>query len=144
MKKISSIILFAALMLVYTSCGKGDSPKSITEKFLSAVSSGDYDVAKKFGTEDTDRLLDFMSSFKKMGVEPGGTDLKFEVTDEQITGDQAVVKVHVDGHAKEQQFNLIKEDGKWKVAMTKATLNETDENIFNLGATSTDTTGLVK
>lgn len=131
-------------MLVYTSCGKGDSPKSITEKFLSAVSSGDYDVAKKFGTEDTDRLLDFMSSFKKMGVEPGGTDLKFEVTDEQITGDQAVVKVHVDGHAKEQQFNLIKEDGKWKVAMTKATLNETDENIFNLGATSTDTTGLVK
>ncbi len=141
MKKITPFALLSALLLIFISCGKGDSPKSITEKFLSSISAGDYDAAKKYGTEDTDRLLDFMSSFKKMGVEPGANEMKFEIIDEKITGDEAVVNVKVEGHTKDQIFNLIKEEGKWKVAMTKSTLNETDENIFNLGATSTDTVG---
>ncbi|MFN8164864.1 MAG: DUF4878 domain-containing protein [Bacteroidia bacterium] len=144
MKKINSLFLSCLIVFSLFSCSGGDAPKSITEKFLSAVSSGDYEQARKYGTEDTDRLLDTMEGFKKMGADPGATDIKFEVVDEKITGESAVVTVKIEGHTKEQTFNLIREQGKWKVAMTKASINASDENIFNLGATSTDTTGVSK
>ena len=99
-------------------------------------------AAKTFGTADTDRLLNMMSGFKKMGAEPFMSDAKFDVVDESITGDEAKVTVKVDGKPKEMIFNLQKENGKWKVAMNKETINESDANIFNLGATNTDTTSV--
>ena len=83
-----------------------------------------------------------MSGFKKMGAEPFMAEAKFDVVDETINGDEAKVKVKVDGRAKEMIFNLEKEDGKWKVAMNKETINESDANIFNLGATNTDSTSV--
>ena len=81
-----------------------------------------------------------MSGFKKMGAEPFMADAKFDVVDESITGDEAKVKVKVEGNSKEMVFDLQKEDGKWKVAMNKETINESEANIFNLGATNTDST----
>lgn len=142
MKKITHSILVLAAATFLFACGKSDSPTSITEKFLSAISKQDYDAAKTFGTDDTDRLLSMMSGFKKMGAEPFMAEAKFDVVDETINGDEAKVKVKVDGRAKEMIFNLEKEDGKWKVAMNKETINESDANIFNLGATNTDSTSV--
>lgn len=142
MKKIIHSILILATVTLFFACGKGDSPSSITEKFLTAISKQDYDAAKSYGTDDTDRLLNMMSGFKKMGAEPFMAEAKFDVVDESITGDEAKVKVKVEGQQKEMVFNLQKEDGKWKVAMNKETINESEANIFNLGATNTDTTSV--
>ena len=44
-----------------------------------------------------------------------------------------------EGRARERR---VEEDGKWKVAMNKETINESDANIFNLGATNTDSTSV--
>lgn len=140
MKKTTHSILILVTVTLLFACGKSDSPSSITEKFLTAISKQDYDAAKTYGTDDTDRLLNMMSGFKKMGADPFMADAKFDVVDESITGDEAKVKVKVDGNSKEMVFNLQKEDGKWKVAMNKETINESEANIFNLGATNTDST----
>lgn len=142
MQKSSRLFPVIALVVLLFACGKSDSPSSITEKFLAAIAKADYDEAKTFGTDDTDRLLNMMSGFKKMGAEPFMSDAKFDVVDESITGDEAKVTVKVDGKPKEMIFNLQKENGKWKVAMNKETINESDANIFNLGATNTDTTSV--
>ena len=142
MLKLSRFIPVLALTVLLFACGKSDSPSSITEKFLAAIAKADYDAAKTFGTADTDRLLNMMSGFKKMGAEPFMSDAKFDVDDESITGDEAKVTVKVDGKPKEMIFNLQKENGKWKVAMNKETINEWEANIFNLGATNTDTTSV--
>ncbi len=140
MKKSTRSILIIATATLLFACGKSDSPSSITEKFLSAIAKQDYDAAKTFGTDDTDRLLNMMSGFKKMGADPFMADAKFDVVDESITGDEAKVKVKVEGNSKEMVFDLQKENGKWKVAMNKETINESEANIFNLGATNTDST----
>ena len=140
MQKSSHFISLIAVVVLLFACGKSDSPTSITEKFLAAIAKADYDEAKTFGTDDTDRLLNMMSGFKKMGAEPFMAEAKFDVVDESITGDEAKVTVKVDGRPKDMIFNLLKENGKWKVAMNKETINESDANIFNLGATNTDTT----
>jgi len=142
MKKNIHSLLVLSIVALFFACGKGDSPSSITEKFLTAISKQDYDAAKSYGTDDTDRLLNMMSGFKKMGAEPFMAEAKFDVVDESITGDEAKVKVKVEGQQKEMVFNLQKEDGKWKVAMNKETINESEANIFNLGATNTDTTSV--
>ncbi len=142
MLKLSRFIPVLAIVVLLFACGKSDSPSSITEKFLAAIAKADYDEAKTFGTADTDRLLNMMSGFKKMGAEPFMAEAKFDVVDESITGDEAKVIVKVDGRPKEMIFNLQKENGKWKVAMNKETINESDANIFNLGATNTDTSSV--
>lgn len=140
MSNIKNGLLLLVTALVVLSCGKKDSPSSITEKFLSALSKQEFENAKIFGTDDTDRLLDMMIGYKKMGASPFMADAVFDVLDEKISGDAATVRVKVEGRPKEMTFNLEKEEGKWKVAMNKETINESDANIFDLGATNTDTT----
>lgn len=140
MSKIKNGLLLLVTALVVISCGKKDSPSSITEKFLSALSKQEFENAKIYGTDDTDRLLDMMIGYKKMGASPFMQDAVFDVLDEKISGDAATVRVKVEGRPKEMTFNLEKEEGKWKVAMNKETINESDANIFDLGATNTDTT----
>lgn len=135
-KKLS---LFALIIFSLTSCSKKDTPKAITEKFLSELSKQEFENAKVYGTDDTDRLLDMMIGYKKMGAAPFLQDVTFDVLDEKIIGDEATVRVKVEGKSKEMIFNLEQEDGKWKVAMNKETINESNSNIFDLGATSTDT-----
>ena len=135
------VLSLCLLSLIVFSCGKNDSPSSITEKFLSAITKENYEDAKIYGTDDTDRLLNMMSGFKNMGAEPFMKDAKFDVVDETINGDEAKVKVKVDGRAKDMTLSLEKEDGKWKVAMSKDIINKSDANIIDLGATSTDTSG---
>ncbi len=139
MSKIKKLTFIIGITFLLISCGKNDSPSSITDKFLSALTKQEFEIAKTYGTDDTDRLLDMMIGYKKMGAEPFLQDAVFDIIDEKINGDEAKVRVKVEGRNKELVFNLEKEDGKWKVAMNKETINESDANIFDLGATNTDT-----
>jgi len=137
MKKIiPALFVFAFLF----SCADRDSPKAVAEKFLKAVNSHDYDAARKYGTEETEKFLDMYSGFSKMMPDTASKDLKFEITRQNIDGDNAVIYYKEEGKEGEQQLPMIKMDGKWKVILSKESINTADEgNTMNIGATTTDT-----
>ena len=115
-------------------------PSSITEKFLSAIAKQDYDAAKTFGTDDTARLLNMMSGFKKMSADSTGKDLKFEITSEKIEGENAIIYYKEVGKEGELQLPIVKVDGKWKVLLSKESINNSEGvNSLDGGATNTDT-----
>jgi hypothetical protein len=129
-------VVFSAIML---SCGSGDSPKAVAENFLKAMNKMDYETAKKYGSEDTGRLLDMMSGFARMMPDSARKERSFEMKDEKIEGDRATVTYTQSDSNEEQSLSLIKVDGKWKVAMTKDSMNEGEDESLDTGATSTDT-----
>ena len=122
------------------SCGGGDTPKSVAENFLKALNKMDYETAKKYGSEDTGKLLDMMSGFAKMMPDSAKKEMSFEMKDEKINGDKATVTYTASGEEGVQTLNLVKIDGKWKVAMSKDSMNSQEGNSIDSGATSTDTT----
>ncbi|MCC7231445.1 MAG: DUF4878 domain-containing protein [Bacteroidia bacterium] len=128
---------FLALILAITACTQSDSPKAIAEKFLHAMNSYDFDEARKYGTEDTGKLLDIMSGFAKMVPDSSRTSPKFEITGEKIVGDKATVMYREEGRNTDIPMTLVRVDGKWKVAMSKETMNESEGgDSMNIGATT--------
>jgi hypothetical protein len=139
--KVSAIksILFSVI-LIFTACSGGDSPKAVAEKYLNAIGSYDFDAAKKYGTEDTGKLLDMMSGFAKMVPDSTKDDIRFTILDERIDGEKAVVIYKEEGEDAEVSLSLLRVDGKWKVNMTKESINEAESgNAMEIGATQTDT-----
>jgi len=118
-KKITPIV-FA---LFFSGCNS-NGPKPVAENFLKAMNQMDFDKAKTYGTEDTGKLLDMMSGFAKMIPDSSKKkQSKFEITGEKIDGDKATVTYREEGKEGEQTVPLIKVDGKWKVAMSKDSMN---------------------
>jgi len=130
----------ALIILFLVSCGGGDSPKSVAENFLKAMNKMDYETAKKYGSEDTGRLLDMMSGFANMIPDSARQEKSFEIKNEKIDGDKATVTYVQSGEVGEQTLDLVKIDGKWKVAMSKDSMNGEEGGSMDSGATSTDTT----
>jgi len=63
----------------------------------------------------------------------------FEIKDEKIDGDKATVTYTQAGEEGEQSLDLVKIEGKWKVAMSKDSMNGDGSGTMDSGATSTDT-----
>ena len=142
MRKIflSRISLFSVMVLIFA-CASNDTPKSVADKFLKAMSSQDFETAKKYGTEETSKLLDMMSGFKKMSADSTGKDLKFEITREKIENENATVYYKEEGKEGELELPMVKTDGKWKVLLSKESINNSEGvNMLDAGATNTDTT----
>lgn len=138
MKRSLKYLLISALAITIYSCGGGDSPKSVAENFLKAMNKMDFETAKKYGSEDTGKLLDMMSSFSKLMPDSAKKEKSFEMKEEKINGDKATVTYLYSDEDGEQTVNLIKVDGKWKVAMGKDSMND-EEGSMDTGATTTDT-----
>ena len=137
-KYLIRILLFIAITT--SACGGKDTPRSLAEKFLKAMSIQDYETAKKYGTEETEKLLDMMSGFKKMSVDSSGKDLKFEILREKIEGDNAIIYYKEEGKDGELQLPIVKVEGKWKVLLSKESINSSEDfNTMESGATNTDT-----
>ena len=136
-------IVAAAFVLFIASCGSSDSPKAVAGNFLKAMNKMDYETAKKYGSEDTGKLLDMMSGFSKMMSDSARQERSFEIKDEKIEGDKATVTYTQSGEEGEQVLNLIRVEGKWKVAMSKDSMNGEEGTSVESGATSTDTTSIV-
>ncbi len=136
--KASATVLICFLV----SCS-GNSPKSVAENFLKAMNKMDFDGAKKYGTEDTGKMLDMLGGFAKMMPDSAKKDVKTKITSEKIEGDKATYTYkEVGKDSGEQTIHLVKVDGNWKVAMSKDDLNSGagDTNTMDSGATTTDTT----
>jgi hypothetical protein len=125
MKKLLSIgfvLVFSAFMF---SCGGGssDNPGDVAKDFLTALSNQDYDKAKDFGTEETGQILDMIKGMASMipaeEVEADKADIKtLKMGEVEIDGDKAVVHYGTDKKTGEK-LDMVKVDGKWKVAMKK-------------------------
>lgn len=139
MKTSFTRLLSFSILAFLMACGGGDSPKAVSENFLKALNRMDYETAKKYGTEDTGKLLDMMSGFAKMMPDSAKEEKNFEIKDEKIDGDKATVTYSQTGDESEQVLNLVKLDGKWKVAMSKDSMNGEENSSMESGATTTDT-----
>lgn len=127
----------AALVVWMTACGGSETPTSVADNFLKALNKMDYETAKKYGSEDTGKLLDMMSGFAKMMPDSAKKEKSFEIKNEKVDGNKATVTYTESGEEGEQTLNLVKVDGKWKVAMSKDSMN--GESSSDSGATTTDT-----
>ena len=69
-----------AVVAIATMFGcSGNSPESVAEKFLKAMNKMDYDGAKKYGTDETGKMLDMLSGFMKMMPDSSKKETNFEI-----------------------------------------------------------------
>ena len=114
MKKALLSGLMVAVVMMMTGCAKG--PAGTAQAFLEDLAKGDIEAAKKNATEQTGQLLAMASS---MGSIPANKEFKFILVEEKVDGDKAVVKYKEKADGEVEEVNLVKVDGKWKVAVAK-------------------------
>jgi hypothetical protein len=110
---------FFAVALVFvvllTGCSLANSPKAAVRNFGKAIEKNDMKALAKVATPSTVQLVSMFGS-KAQGYAASMSDRKIKKVTEEIDGDEAVVTVFfADGE--EEEFDLVKVDGKWKVDM---------------------------
>lgn len=123
--KILAICLLSFLFVIpsgnVVQSEMGGKPEKVAMKFVKLLNAGKYEAAKKYGTDDTDAMMDMLSSFSGMiesedegqsTAEPVVTDMKCEVK-----GEFALCSYLQDGEP--QTLDLVKVNGKWLVDMKK-------------------------
>ena len=137
------ILLVIAIAAGFAACNSKDagpsssSPSGTIESMFTAMKSGNLEDFKKFITKQDVALLEegmkFISSidsgFVKKAQETMVAQLKeksknitYKLKNEKIDGDKATVDVEVTDSTKTDShtFNLVKEDGAWKIALSKS------------------------
>lgn len=125
-QKLTTLVgLLMALAFLATACG-GASPTATVKAFYDAVKARDADGIKNTMSKGS---LAMMETFAKAQNKTLDEALKepntspqpaaFEAKDEKITGDTATVQVK-DEKGNWETIPLVKEDGKWKIALDKA------------------------
>jgi hypothetical protein len=100
-------------LTLLNSCSLMNSPKAAVRKFGKAIEKNDMKALAKVATPETVQLMATFGS-KIQGYAASMSDRKIKTVTEEIDGDTAVVTVlFADGE--EENFDLKKIDGKWKV-----------------------------
>ena len=130
MKRNFHTLSIACVLLVTCSCGLGhkSSPSDVVLKAYKAANEGKYAEVEKYLSFDTVDAI--KAATKEFGSWVGGmkgiwdewtrkrTIERLEKLNEEIRGDRAKVyfRIHFkDGSAKDDDVNLIKEGGQWKI-----------------------------
>lgn len=95
---------------VLASCAPA--PRSVAERFVENLAKGKISEAKKVSTDQTAKMLDLVSSFGSLPVEP---DYKFVFVDEEVDGNKATVRFKDSKTQDVSEIKLVKVDGQWKV-----------------------------
>jgi hypothetical protein len=124
-------IISVLLVLFFISCGTR-SPKHVAEAYLSAIYKQDFEKAKTFGTEETNKMLDVLSGFAKMMPDTTlNKQMKFKILKEKIEGENATVVYREEGKNGEQSLPMVIENEKWKVAIGKEVMaRPMDDAVF--------------
>jgi hypothetical protein len=132
MKRLLFSLIFVSTQFFFTACNqKTEDPALAAKSFIEAFLEKDFKKAGEFATKDSKTLLDLIKSMAEMGGDLnystfGLTDQILEnavFETESINGENAVVKVIIENKTP-QSINLIREDGKWKVALDKESFRE--------------------
>ncbi len=135
MKKLFSLFIVIAAMFAVTSCGGGNSPKSVADKAMSALLDKDYDEFVKYINIKTKEGEDpeaarktlsglFQDKAEKEYAKKGGFK-SYEILSETIdpSGDKALVKVKMEfgnGDVDEEDYPMVKDaKGEWKLDFGK-------------------------
>ncbi|MCS7077941.1 MAG: DUF4878 domain-containing protein [Bacteroidia bacterium] len=126
MKK-SIISLFIILILAALGCKKNN-PSYTVLAFLEAVDNQDFTKAKKYCTQETQKLMVIMEGMMKIVPKEQLQKVKrkenYIILREEIAGDRALVVYKNSDSNKEEQIKLKKENGKWLISMDKADLGD--------------------
>jgi hypothetical protein len=107
-------ISFILLILLASCSGSASSPKAAVQKFYKAIEKNDSKAMAEVATPETVQLMAmFGTKIQGMAAANG----KVKTITETIDGDTAVVTVTFD-NGEEENIDLIKVDGKWKVSIS--------------------------
>ena len=151
LKNMKKLIPCFALLLFLYSCNntQNNSPKSIVNSFINAGKKGDMEGLKKYITKSDLDLMQMGESMMAKFDSSGSNKMKDKMTaefkektknaraeakDEKIDGDKAVVNVEFvnDGKSQLHPFNLIKEDGQWKISLLSSAMKNAGANNQDL------------
>lgn len=126
------VVLSIAVAALMTACGGGETPSKVAEKFLTHIDKKEFKEAKAYGTKATGDLLDMVDGLA--GMMPKEDPKGFVIKEEKIEGDKATVTYRSNGKEADETLNLVKEDGKWLVNMSKEDMNkEGDAGAMDMG-----------
>lgn len=108
MKKTMTLFALAALLF---SCSSG--PEKTAKNFTENLAKGKVDEAKKYATESTGKMLDFVSGFGGLPVDP---NFKFEMVKDSVVDNRAWV-TFTNQKGKKETMEVVKIDGDWLVHM---------------------------
>ncbi|MHC6204435.1 DUF4878 domain-containing protein [Breznakiellaceae bacterium SP9] len=129
MGKYMAIAFVTAFAFIAVGCSSGSSPTTVVKDFCAALEKSDFDKAKTFATAETGALLDTIKSMTSL-ANLGGETATNEMADafaqfknvtfgtETISGDTATVIIK-DAEGSENTIDLVKQNGTWKVKMSK-------------------------
>ena len=121
MKKLMSIGLVFLFAFMIASCGgSSDNPQDVAKEFMTALADKNYDKAKDLGTENTVMMIGMIESMASMAPEGEEEEMGELVWGEtEVDGDNATCFYKEEGKDAQQQVDLVKVDGDWKVDMKK-------------------------
>lgn len=136
---MKKIILLLAVATTLAACSSSDSgsPKAALDGMFTAMKGGNMEDIKKFITKADVSLLE---SLEKLGnsIDPEAVkkvksrmseefqkkvkDVTYTLKNEKVDGDKATVEAEIteNGKTESHNFELVKEDGAWKIALTKS------------------------
>jgi hypothetical protein len=147
--KIKSILVAAGAALILTACGGGsveNTPEAVTKAFVKAISAKDFKGAAGYCTATSGKIVESLEEMAAMMPE---TKLDKEEVKCETEGDKAKCKFCCASGKGEESYNLVKEDGKWKVDYVKGGMENAAEEMNTestempaADSTSTDTTAV--
>lgn len=134
MKKIIVLLCLAAGFAACNSKTDQSSPASAMDAMFTAMKNGNMDDIKKFINKKDIAMIESMEklansidsgAIQKMKTKMGDEfkakvkDVKYTLKNEKIDGDKATVDAEVteEGKVNTHTFNLVKEDGAWKISL---------------------------
>jgi len=131
MKYIRLFTIAGLLLLLASFQQAAKSPGDVALKFLNSLSKLNYKEAKKYGTVETNKLLDMMSSFSTMipdSIKESKKHIKIEILSSNIQDTKCTVTYQASYHNGIQSLNLIKQQDRWLVFLSKETEEENTED----------------
>ena len=129
--KIKSILVAAVAALFLTACGGGsvdNTPEAVTKAFVKAMSSKNFSEAAGYCTASSAKIVESLEEMAGMMPE---TSLDKEEVKCETNGDKATCKFCCAAGKGEETYNLVKEDGKWKVDYVKGGIQNATEEMDN-------------
>jgi len=123
MKKLVAMLAILSMAL-FVSCGKGNGPEGVAEKFLVSSTKGEFGEAKKYCDETTGAMMGMAEGMMtpEQKEEAKKKEVKVEIISSEEKDDTAKVKYKLMAEGEEpieKDLDLKKIDGEWKVTMNK-------------------------
>jgi hypothetical protein len=103
---------------IFSSCNTAMKPELVVENFLNSMNQQDFETARKYCTEETFKLVDFLSSIAEMAKQEGAAFADAEPVSNiqcNVDGDKAKCTFCCDSEGKDSEVDLIKVKNEWKV-----------------------------